>query len=204
MIDTPIRSIAIFCGSASGSKPVYGDAATALTGVLADRNISVISGGGKVGLMGKIADACRHFGVHHTGVMSGNLIENEILSDGLDKTIRVQTMHDRKRTISELSDGFVALPGGPGTFEEILEQWTWAQLGLHKKPCGLLNVESYFDPLIKMFSQMAEQGFLSKQYLDMFIISDEPAALIEAFQSYNPPPSKWSSSYGDRSSTPQT
>jgi uncharacterized protein (TIGR00730 family) len=147
--------ICVFCGSKSGNNELYTSAAREMGRSLAQRGIDLVYGGGRVGLMGALADAALLAGGAVIGVIPQSLVQREIQHTGLTELHIVQTMHERKTQMAELADGFIALPGGAGTFEEILEQWTWAQLGIHQKPCGFLNTNGYFDLLRKMIGQMA-------------------------------------------------
>jgi uncharacterized protein (TIGR00730 family) len=183
--------ICVFCGSTSGNNELYANAAREMGRTLAARRIELVYGGGRVGLMGALADAALMAGGAVIGVMPRSLVEREIQHTSLTELHTVTTMHERKTKMAELADGFIALPGGAGTLEEIFEQWTWAQLGIHNKPCGFLNVNGYFDPLRKMIDQMASQGFLCPQYASMLVFDTEPDAILDAFRDYSPPPSKW-------------
>ena len=126
-----------------------------------------------------------------TGVMPNHLIAKELLSPSLDDVIAVHSMHERKQEMADRADAFLALPGGSGTFEEILEQWTWSQLGVHRKPCGFLNVAGYFDPFLKMCETMTQEGFLKPAYLEMLVVSADPEDIIHRFQNYQAPSNKW-------------
>jgi uncharacterized protein (TIGR00730 family) len=183
--------ICVVCGSSCGSNGLYMDAARKLGTTLAERNIDLIYGGGRVGLMGVLADATVAAQGFVIGVMPQSLVEREIQHRNLNEFHVVNTMHERKSKMAELADGFVSLPGGAGTLEEILEQWTWAQLGIHQKPCAFLNVNGYFDPFRAMVKQMVGEGFLEEEYASMLIFAAEPVAIVEAFRAYSPPPAKW-------------
>jgi uncharacterized protein (TIGR00730 family) len=158
---------------------------------LAQRNIALIYGGGRVGLMGALADAALAAGGSVVGVMPRSLVERGIQHTGLSELHIVATMHERKAKMAELADGFIALPGGAGTLEEIFEQWAWAQLGMHRKACGFLNTNSYFDPLRTMIDRMAEEGFLRQEDASMLVFDTEASAIIDAFRNYSPPAAKW-------------
>jgi len=183
--------IGIFCGSKSGNDECYINAAQEMGMTLARRKIDVVYGGGRVGLMGALADAALSAGGTVIGVMPRSLVEREIHHTNLTELHLVETMHERKHRMAELSDGFIALPGGAGTLEEIFEQWTWAQLGIHRKPCGFLNTNGYFDPLRGMIDRMASEGFLHPEHSSMLIFENEPAAVIESMRDYAPPLPKW-------------
>jgi hypothetical protein len=184
-------NLCVYCGTALGADPAYLAAAQATGRYLARHGIGVVYGGARVGLMGALADAALAAGGHVTGVMPRALIEREIAHTGLSELHVVDTMHQRKALMAELSDGFVALPGGPGTLEEIVEQWTWGLLGLHAKPSGFLNVNGYFDPLREMAERMAAQGFVGQIYADMLVFAREPAEIVDRFRVYVAPPPKW-------------
>ena len=186
-------NICIFCGSRVGRDDSYRLAAERTGRLLAQRGIDIVYGGGHVGLMGVVADAALAEGGRVTGVIPRALAEREIAHDGLSTLVVVESMHERKAEMAKRSDGFIALPGGAGTLEEAFEQWTWAQLGVHQKPCGFLNIKAYFDPLRVMIEKMAREGFLKEEYADMLVFSDDPAEIVSAFESYVPPVRKWTS-----------
>ncbi len=187
-----MNSICIFCGSSSGKDPAYAEAARFLGETLARRGVTLVYGGGNVGLMGIVADAALEAGGEVIGVMPEALVEREISHTSLTKLHVVGSMHDRKALMSELSDGFIALPGGNGTLEEFFEVLTWAQLGEHRKPCGLLNVSAYYDPLLSVLDHMVDQGFLSEKHRSIVQVESEPENMLEAFDSYTPPVTvKW-------------
>jgi uncharacterized protein (TIGR00730 family) len=183
--------ICVFCGSRSGNNDLYAQAARQTGRTLAERQIDLVYGGGRVGLMGEVADAALSAGGTVIGVMPRALVAREIQHTRLTQLHTVETMHERKAKMAELSDGFIALPGGAGTLEEIFEQWTWAQLGIHRKPCGFLNTNGYFDPLRKMIDQMAAEGFLLQKHAAMLLFGNDPAAMVEAFLGYAAPATKW-------------
>ena len=158
---------------------------------MAHNGIALVFGGGRVGLMGIIADAILSAGGEAIGVMPRSLVDQEIAHAGLTSLHVVDSMHDRKLKMAELSDAFLALPGGAGTLEELFEQWTWAQLGIHQKPCSLLNVAGYFDPLTTMIERMVSEGFLRSEYAGMLIVEPSIEPLLGRLHSYNPPPLKW-------------
>lgn len=183
--------ICVFCGSSCGNNELYANAATEMGRTVAQRGIELVYGGGRVGLMGALADAALAAGGVVIGVMPQSLAEREIQHTRLTELHIVATMHERKTQMAELADGFIALPGGAGTFEEIFEQWTWAQIGVHRKPCGFLNTNHYFDLLQKMIAQMVGEGFLQPEHASMLVFANEPAAILEAFRDYSPPSAKW-------------
>lgn len=186
--------ICVFCGSSAGNNHIYADAARETGKTLAQRKIALVYGGGRVGLMGVLADAALNAGGRVIGVIPQSLLEREIQHTGLSELQVVSTMHERKTKMAELADGFIALPGGAGTLEEILEQWTWAQLGIHHKPCGFLNTNGYFDPLRQMIDQMTTEGFLRPDHASMLVFHSELAAIVDAFHDYLPPVAKYQAS----------
>jgi uncharacterized protein (TIGR00730 family) len=186
-----LNSICVYCGSAPGNDPAFQEEAVNAGTLIATAGLTLVYGGGRVGLMGTVADAALAAGGKVIGVMPADLVNQEIGHKGLTELKIVNSMHERKWAMAELSDGFLCLPGGPGTFEEIFEQWTWALLGFHAKPCGFVNVHSYYDPLRATVQQMADKGFLAQQYVDMLIYRDTTLEAIEAFRTYVPPPPKW-------------
>ncbi|MEF2977634.1 TIGR00730 family Rossman fold protein [Subtercola sp. YIM 133946] len=180
-------TVAVFCGSSAGNDPVYIEAAWHVGATLAGAGLGVVYGGGHVGLMGAVADSALAAGGHVTGVIPRSLHDREVANDTVTELIVVETMHERKMLMAEKSDAFLALPGGPGTLEEITEQWTWAQLGIHQKPCGFLNVAGYYDPLITLVETMRDRGFTHPRYTRMLHFSDSIEDLIAAFRDYQPP-----------------
>ena len=195
-------TIAVFCGSATGNDPVYLEAARTVGTTLARLGIGVVFGGGQVGLMGAVADSAMAAGGHVTGVIPHSLHEREVAHAAVSELHLVETMHERKLLMAERSDAFLALPGGPGTLEEITEQWTWAQLGIHEKPCGFLNVAGYYDPLIALVDTMRDRGFTHPRYTGMLHFSDSIDTLVDAFQHYTPPVRVQASPGRELSSTP--
>lgn len=183
--------VAVFCGSSAGLDPVYTSAAAALGRFFAEQQIALVYGGGKVGLMGVIADAVMDAGGQVYGVIPVSLQSKELAHPGLTELFVVADMHERKAKMAELADAFVAMPGGAGTLEEIFEAWTWAQLGYHSKPCAFYNVNGFYDPLLQMITNMTQAGFLKSVHADMLIQADQPEALLQALQQYQPPQHKW-------------
>jgi uncharacterized protein (TIGR00730 family) len=183
--------ICVFCGSSAGNNPLYADAARETGRILAERRIALVYGGGRVGLMGVLADAALNAGGRVIGVIPQSLLAREIQHTGLSELHVTSTMHERKTKMAELADGFIALPGGAGTLEEIFEQWTWAQLGIHHKPCGFLNTNGYFDPLCQMIERMTTEGFLRPEHASMLIFHTELAAIVDTFREYLPPAAKY-------------
>ncbi|PLS16472.1 TIGR00730 family Rossman fold protein [Bacillus sp. M6-12] len=182
-----MQRLAVFCGSRSGASDKYRDGAIALGKEMAKRDITLVYGGSSVGLMGQIADTVLEEGGQVIGVIPQMLEDREISHPNLTELIIVGSMHERKAKMSDLADGFIALPGGPGTMEEFFEIFTWAQLGLHQKPFGLLNVNNYYDRLVSFFDHMTEQQFMDEKYRSMVFVDSNPETLIEKFSSYHPP-----------------
>ncbi|HZG64976.1 MAG TPA: TIGR00730 family Rossman fold protein [Rubrobacteraceae bacterium] len=180
-------SICVFCGSNKGTRPAYA-AAARLTGVeLARRGIRVIYGGGSVGLMGALADAALEKGGEVVGVIPEALVSNEIAHAGLTKLHVVGSMHERKALMSDLSDGFLTLPGGYGTLEEFLEVLSWAQLSIHGKPCALLDVDGFYAPLASLFDKAVSEGFVRPDHRSLVLTGDHPEQLLDLMDSYVPP-----------------
>ena len=172
-------SVCVYCGSRTGADPRHADAARALGSLLGARGARLVYGGGRVGLMGVVADAALAAGALALGVIPRSLMEREVGHGGLTELQVVETMHERKRRMAEQADAFVALPGGIGTFEELFEVWTWRQLGYHDQPIGLLNVAGYYDPLLAFMRQTERAGFVSADTLAMLAVDDDPARLLE-------------------------
>lgn len=186
------RRIAVFCGSARGNDPRHADEARALGHAMAARGIGLVYGGGSIGLMGTVADAVLERGGEVIGVIPRTLWEREVGHRGLTDLRIVETMHERKAMMAELSDAFVALPGGLGTLEELFEAWTWSQLGLHGKPCAILDASGYYDHLVAFLDSAVAAGFVDATYRSMLIVERDPAALFARLASYAPPVvSRW-------------
>jgi uncharacterized protein (TIGR00730 family) len=179
--------LCVFCGSNAGHDPIYMAAARLLGGTLARNGIDLVYGGASVGLMGAVADSVLSSGGHVIGVMPQALVDKEIAHTGLSDLRVVGSMHERKALMAELADGFIALPGGLGTFEELFEVWTWAQLGYHEKPCALLNAGGFYDKLTSFLDDVVEHGFVKPVHRAMLIVESDPAALIQAIRAYEPP-----------------
>ena len=186
-----MKSLCIYCGSAAGNNPAYIEAATQAGTRIARAGLTLVYGGGRVGLMGAAADAALAAGGKVVGVMPADLVSQEIAHTGLTELRVVNSMHERKWTMAELADGFLCLPGGAGTFEEIFEQWTWALLGFHSKPCGFVNVAGYYEPLRAAIANMVESGFLRAEYGEMLIWAADIDEALARFAAYVPPPPKW-------------
>ncbi|MBP8230820.1 MAG: TIGR00730 family Rossman fold protein [Rhizorhabdus sp.] len=182
-----ISTLCVFCGSSPGHDPVHGTAARALGGALTDAGIDLVYGGGHVGLMGMVADAVLAGGGRVTGVIPQALHDLEVAHHGLTTLHVVGSMHERKAMMADLSDGFIAMPGGIGTFEELFEMWTWGQLGYHRKPVGLLNVGGFYDRLVGFIDDVVDAGFLRAAHRSMLMVEEDPAALVARMQAYEPP-----------------
>jgi uncharacterized protein (TIGR00730 family) len=181
-----MENICLFCGSSTGNKDVYRRTARKLVGELVKRNIGIVYGGGKVGLMGEIADAVLELGGRVIGVMPRHLVEKEIAHKGLTALHVVETIHERKRLMSELADAFIALPGGYGTLEELFEILSWAELGIHQKPCGILDVNGFYQPLIRFLDFVQAEGFLRTASRKLVLVKDEAMDLVETIIRYDP------------------
>jgi len=182
-----MKRICVFCGSRPGVRPAYRAAAEAVGGLLAERGIELVYGGGNVGLMGIVADACLAAGGRVVGVIPRALLEWEVGHEGLTRLEVVDSMHTRKARMAELADGFIALPGGLGTFEELFEILTWAQLGFHSKPVGLLNVDAYYQPLVQMMERGVSEGFMKAENRGLLLVEDNAHALLRTMGAYHPP-----------------
>ena len=184
---TPINSLCIYCGSSSGRLEAYGSAACALAEALVSRNIRLVYGGAGIGIMGKVADHVLKLGGQAIGVIPKALAHKEVAHKNLTELHVTQSMHERKMLMAELADGFIALPGGIGTLEELFEIWTWAQLGIHTKPCGLLNVEGYYDSLIGFLDHVLAEQFVKKEHHALLIVETHPDTLLDRYVNYQPP-----------------
>lgn len=182
----------VFCGSSTGASPVHAAVAADLGRELAGAGLGLVYGGGNVGLMGVVADAALEADGEVIGVIPRALVDRELAHHGCTELHITDNMHERKAKMAELADGFIALPGGIGTMEELFEVWTWGQLGWHSKPCALLNVHGYYDGLIAFLDTMVEQGFLRSEHRDMLIVTESVADLLDLLADYVPPQtSKW-------------
>lgn len=187
-----LNSIAVFCASSDGNDAKIIEAATELGEILAKRNIKLIYGGSKLGLMGRVAEGALENGGDVTGVIPDFLKTKEVVHNSLPELITTEDMHERKLKMHDLSDGFIALPGGFGTFEELFEIITWGQLGLHRKPIGLLNVSGYYDDLIEMLKNMVREGLLKKDNFELLLIAENTEELLEKMHNFKPMPvPKW-------------
>ncbi len=179
--------LCVFCGSSDGARPLYREAATALGRHFAEAGIELVYGGGKVGLMGAVADGALGAGGRVTGIMPQALVEKETAHRGLTDLRVVASMHERKAMMADLAEGFVALPGGLGTFEEMFEVWTWAQLGYHRKPLAVFNAGGFYDGLLGFLDSVVEEGFVREPHRAMLIVGTEPADLVTRIRAYEPP-----------------
>jgi uncharacterized protein (TIGR00730 family) len=177
-----MKAIAVYCGANPGADPVYADAARQLARVMVEHNIELVYGGGRVGLMGVIADEVLRLGGEATGVIPKALVEREVGHAGLTRLFVVKDMHERKAMMSELAAGFIAMPGGMGTLDELFEMVTWAQLGIHAKPIGLLNVNGFYDGLSSFVGHMVGQGFVKPAHADLLTLESDPEALVRRLQ----------------------
>jgi len=181
-----MKRICVFCGSSQGSRPEYRTATEEMGAELVRRDIGLVYGGGNVGLMGVLADAVLRRGGEAVGVIPENLMAREVGHNGLTKLHVVRSMHERKALIADLSNAFVALPGGFGTLEEFCEMVTWTQLGLHAKPCGILNVRGYYSPLLAMLDHAVEERFLKPENRCLVLARESPADLLQALEEWRP------------------
>jgi uncharacterized protein (TIGR00730 family) len=183
-----VRRVCVFCGSSTGRDPRYAEQAAALARELVSRGIGVVFGGGSIGLMGVLADHALAGGGAVTGVIPHGLAARELAHRGVADMRVVPTMHARKALMADLADGFVALPGGIGTLDELFEIVTWSQLGIHRKPVGVLNVAGYYDPLVALLDHAVGGGFISAENRGLVIVDEEPAALLDRMAAHEPPP----------------
>jgi uncharacterized protein (TIGR00730 family) len=183
-----LKTICVFCGSSAGNRPIYAEAAVAVGQELAARGMRLVYGGGSVGLMGDVARAARDHGCTVLGIIPEHLTTRELMGYPIGELMVVTSMHERKAKMAELSDAFMALPGGFGTLDELFEAITWGQLGLHSKPIGLLNVGGYFDPLIRFVDYSVDEGFIRPQHRQLFLVDDSPARLLTRLAAHQPPP----------------
>ena len=187
-----MRSLCVFCGSSLGARPDYAATARLLGALLARRAVRLVYGGARVGLMRELADAVLHAGGEVTGVIPESLRAREVAHTDLRDLRIVGSMHERKALMSDLADGFLAIPGGAGTLEEFFEVWTWAQLGIHRKPCGLLKVHGYFDGLLTFLDHAVSERFLRLEHRAMVLVDDDAERLMERFIAYRAPDvEKW-------------
>ncbi|EDU38699.1 TIGR00730 family Rossman fold protein [Clostridium sporogenes] len=188
-----MKRICVYSGSNLGLRSEYKESAKLLGKILAENKIELVYGGSKIGLMGEISNEVLRNNGKVIGVMPKGLFSGEMVHENLTKLIEVENMHERKQTMAELSDGFIALPGGLGTFEELFEVLSWAQLGIHKKPIGILNISNFFDPLLHMIKNTCTEGFMNESNIKLISVSDTPSELIKQMKNYVPPlmENKW-------------
>jgi uncharacterized protein (TIGR00730 family) len=181
-----MKSLCVYCGSSAGASKAYADAARDMAKTLAENNIALVYGGGNVGLMGVIADEVLRLGGEVTGVIPKALMDREVGHTGLTRLHIVRDMHERKAMMAELSDGFIAMPGGIGTLEELFEVFTWSQLGMHEKPIGLLNVAGFYDGLLAFLRHVVDERFLKAKQAALLVAEASPSSLLERFRDYHP------------------
>lgn len=189
-----MKSIAVFCGSAMGNSKNFKEQAQALGESIANRGITLVYGGGRAGLMGVVADSALNAGGTVIGVIPQNLVDAELAHPLLTELHVVKNMHERKTKMSDLADAFIALPGGVGTLEEIFEQLTWGQLGLHQKPCAFLNIHGFYDELLNFLMKTTEAGFTQSRFTDALIFSSSIEEVLDAVEHYHAPEPKWNKS----------
>jgi uncharacterized protein (TIGR00730 family) len=182
-----MKRICVFCGSSVGAKSIYADAARELGLTLVKQKLGLVYGGGRVGLMGILADTVLTAGGEVTGIIPQGLFTKEVAHEGLTELRFVASMHQRKAMMVELANGFIALPGGFGTTEEFCEVITWAQLGIHQKPCGILNIDGFFTSLLQYLDHAVEQRFLRPEHRTMILEDENPSALLEKMRTFHPP-----------------
>ena len=188
----PVRRVCVYCGSSLGADPAYREAAEGLGRRLAEAGLAVVYGGASVGLMGVLADAALAAGGEVIGVIPQALVDREIAHRHLTELRLVESMHERKALMVDLADAFVALPGGAGTLDELFETYTWAQLGVHRKPCGLLDVDGYWGGLLAFLDHAVTEGFVRPEHRRMLHLADDPDELLAAFAAYQAPAvAKW-------------
>ena len=188
----PLRRVAVFCGSNSGTDPIYAATARRLGQIFLDRGLGLVYGGGNVGLMGILADTLLEGDGEVLGVIPRTLVEWEVAHHGITELTVVETMHERKQMMYDLADAIIALPGGIGTFDELFEAFTWNQLGYLSEPCGLLNVHGYYDPLVEMLDSMVAKGFLKEGTRQFLAVDDDPIRLLDRLaEARKPDADKW-------------
>jgi uncharacterized protein (TIGR00730 family) len=186
MADRTFNRLCVFCGTNAGSRPAYGIAARELGRVLAEQGVELVYGGASVGVMGELADSVQEHGGHVTGIIPQQLMEKEAAHTGIRNLIVVASMHQRKSQMADMSDGFIAFPGGIGTLEGFVEVLTWGQLGIHSKPAGILNVERYFDGLTGFLDHAVREGFLTEAHRGAIMVESDPGVLLDRLRSYAP------------------
>jgi uncharacterized protein (TIGR00730 family) len=182
-----ISSVCVYCGSSDRVNDAYLEAAQSMGAAIANRGLSLVFGGGGTGMMGAVADAAMECGAEVIGVIPQRFNTEELVHAGLTELRVVDTMHVRKAMMAEMADAFVALPGGYGTFEELFEMLTWAQIGLHRKPVGILNIQGYFDPLLSLIEHAQQQGFIYSEHRSLLVAETDPNQLLDALSTYQSP-----------------
>jgi uncharacterized protein (TIGR00730 family) len=182
-----LHTVCVFCAANPGVRPIYVDRARAMGRFLAESGRRVVYGGGRTGLMGALAEGALGAGGEIIGIMPKHLVDREVAHTGLTQLHVVTSMHERKALLAELSDGFLAMPGGLGTMEELFEIWTWGQLGLHRKPYGLLEMDGFFTPLLAFLDHAVGEGFIQRLNRDLLVVDTDPAALIARMEAVEPP-----------------
>ena len=189
-----LKRICIFCGTSAGVNPLYREKAIQVGEILGGSGIGIVYGGGTVGLMGAVAEAGQRAGAEVIGIITKDLLDIEVANKAIPRLCVVGSMHERKSLMADLSDGFIAMPGGFGTLEEFMEVVTWSQLGVHRKPCGLLNVNRYYDNLLNMCDHAVQEGFITPIDRKLIVTDPDPQNLIDRLNKFDvPPPSKWMS-----------
>ena len=183
-----LQTVCVFCAAGDGRNPVYVKQALEMGRYLAESGRRIVYGGGRTGLMGALAEGALAAGGEIVGIMPKHLVDHEVAHTGLTELRVVGSMHERKSLLAELSDGFLAMPGGLGTLEELFEIWTWGQLGLHRKPYGVLNVNGYFTPLLEFLDHAVTEQFIRPEYRALLVVDSDPAALIARMEAMEPPP----------------
>jgi uncharacterized protein (TIGR00730 family) len=191
IFEATMKSICVFCGARTGNDPAFMRLATETGAAIAQAGLTLVYGGGRVGLMGATADGAMAAGGKVVGIIPQFLADKEVEHRGLTEVHIVASMHERKTMMADLSDAFVALPGGAGTLEEIFEQWTWAQLGIHTKPVSFLNANGFYDPLIEMISRMKSCGFIQAELADMVVVENSIGAILDRLEKYEAPQKHW-------------
>ena len=186
-----LRRICVFCGASPGRNPRYAEVASSVGRALADRGVELVYGGGRLGLMGAVADGALAAGGRVTGVIPAGLVDRELAHTGVSDLRIVTTLHERKAVMAELSDAFLALPGGLGTLEELAEVLSWAQLELHAKPIGALDVGGFFGPLVAYLDHATHEGFVAARHRDLLIVDEDLDRLLQRFEAWQPPGGRW-------------
>jgi hypothetical protein len=182
-----ITNVCVYCGSSAGNRAVYAEQARALARAMVERGIGLVYGGGRVGIMGIVADAVLELGGSVIGIIPQALLDREVAHQGVSELVVTRSMHERKTIMAERADGFIALPGGLGTLEELFEAWTWAQLGIHEKPCGILDVADFYGGLVRFVDHAVTEGFIKPANRAVLIVERDPVRLLDRFAAYESP-----------------